>query len=168
MHNGPDTANNATPEIVALGYETRDVHIPALLWNIGAMWVVLAGVMVFVVWMMGYLKAEKAKTDAAISVANPMAESRHLPPGPLLQIDEAADLKKMHEHEDKILNGFGWVERRPKHQGVAHIPIAQAIDLVADKAAKTGVLPYWPLPAAAGQKPTPAPSASNGAERTGP
>jgi hypothetical protein len=49
-------------------------------------------------------------------------------PPPRLQPDPAADLNKFRVREEEILNGYGWVDRA---NGKVHIPIEQAIDLVA-------------------------------------
>lgn len=148
MHNGTHGSDNATPEIIELGYDTRDVHIPALIWNIGIIWALIVVTMVLMVWMLGYLKAQKAKTDAALGDANPLMvqEGRHLPQEPRLQQNEQSDLKSMKDNEDKILNSAGWVERKDGRQGVVRIPIGRAIDIVAEKASKTKMLPSWPAP----------------------
>ena len=51
------------------------------------------------------------------------------PPGPELQLNTAADLAKFRAQEEKRLNSYGWVDRG---KGIAHIPIAQAMqDVVA-------------------------------------
>lgn len=146
MHNASHESDNATPEIIALGYDTRDVHIPALIKNIAVIWALVIGTMILMIWMLGYLKAQKAKADAVLTESNPLMleNGRHIPLGPLLQQNEQADLKGMRDNEDAILNGAGWVERNDQHKGVVHIPIGRAIDLVAEKASKTRTLPYWP------------------------
>ncbi|MBI5091909.1 MAG: hypothetical protein HZB26_05620 [Candidatus Hydrogenedentes bacterium] len=149
MHNGTHGSDNATPEIVELGYDPRDVHIPALVWNISVIWALIVVTMVLMVWMLGYLKAQKAKTDAALGEANPLMvqEGRHIPAAPLLQQNEQSDLQSMKDNEDRILNSAGWVERKENNQGVVRLPIGRAMDIVAEKAANTKMLPYWPLPA---------------------
>jgi hypothetical protein len=50
-------------------------------------------------------------------------------PGPLLQQDEPMNLERFRREEDRRLNGFGWVD---KNAGVVHIPIAEAMRLLAD------------------------------------
>ncbi len=50
------------------------------------------------------------------------------PPGPRLQTDEAADLRRFRAAEDARLNGYYWVD---KQKGVAHIPIGEAMQKVA-------------------------------------
>ena len=50
------------------------------------------------------------------------------PPGPQLQLNPAADLRKFAAKEDTQLDSYGWVDRA---KGIAHIPIAQAMQDVA-------------------------------------
>lgn len=59
-----------------------------------------------------------------------VSRSREIkPPGPELQLNTAADLVKFRDQEEQRLNSYGWVDRS---QGIAHIPIAQAMqDVVA-------------------------------------
>jgi hypothetical protein len=49
-------------------------------------------------------------------------------PEPRLQPNPAADLNKFRAQEEEILNSYGWVDQQA---GVAHIPIEQAIDIIA-------------------------------------
>src|SRR5207248_3444649 len=48
-------------------------------------------------------------------------------PQPRLQPDPVTDLNKFRAQEEEILNSYGWVD---ESQGVAHIPIEQAIDVL--------------------------------------
>jgi hypothetical protein len=50
------------------------------------------------------------------------------PPGPELQLNTAADLVKFRAQKEQQLNSYGWVDRG---NGIAHIPIAQAMQDVA-------------------------------------
>jgi len=55
---------------------------------------------------------------------------KRLPPEPRLQIDEPADYRAFHAQEDRLLNGYSWVDRE---SGVVRMPIEQAMDKVAQK-----------------------------------
>ena len=59
----------------------------------------------------------------------------HLPPEPRLQPDPVSDLHKMRDAEDNVLQTYGWVD---KNGGVVRIPVARALDLVAQRG-----LPNW-------------------------
>ena len=58
----------------------------------------------------------------------PVFQTKHLPPAPRLQIDEAADLKALRDREDALLSSYQWLD---KTNGVVRIPIDRAIDLEA-------------------------------------
>ncbi len=67
-----------------------------------------------------------------------------LPPEPRLQgivqpVQPRVELEQLREDEDQILNNYGWVDPA---KGTVRIPIAQAIDMVAQKG-----LPSKPSPA---------------------
>lgn len=52
------------------------------------------------------------------------------PPGPELQLNAAADLQKFRAQKEQQLDSYGWVDRG---NGIAHIPIAQAMHDVATR-----------------------------------
>lgn len=61
----------------------------------------------------------------------PPSESvRALPPEPRLQAAPVLDLKAIRAAEDQVLNTYAWVDPQ---KGVARIPIARAIDLLAQR-----------------------------------
>src|SRR5690349_5962434 len=66
----------------------------------------------------GYLNSFQQKPERAIQRF----------PEPRLQPNPAADLNKFRTQEDEILNSYGWADQQA---GVAHIPIEQAIDIIA-------------------------------------
>ncbi|MCE2577898.1 hypothetical protein NO263_17045 [Gluconacetobacter entanii] len=55
---------------------------------------------------------------------------------PRLQSDPAADMAAFAAHERDILNSSGWTDR---DRGIGHIPIAQAMQDIADEG-----IPGWP------------------------
>lgn len=58
----------------------------------------------------------------------PEASARQLPPPPLLQDKPERDLAAMRQEEERVLEGYGWVDEAG---GVARIPIERAIELIA-------------------------------------
>lgn len=54
------------------------------------------------------------------------------PPGPRLQTDPEADLRRYRAEEDRRLNGYYWIDAQ---KGIAHIPIEQAMQ----KLVQTGI-----------------------------
>jgi hypothetical protein len=76
-------------------------------------------------------------------------ERRELqPPPPRLEADPAESLAAYRERETAILDSYGWVD---KAEGIARIPIEQAMRLLAERG--------WPQPATG---PRPPPEAARG------
>lgn len=92
-------------------------------WNVAPIAAVYAGVLVLLVI-----------SSVAMIVAYPGSLSdvsrslRINPPGPRLQTDDAADLRRFRAGEERQLNDYYWVDRQ---KGVAHIPIAEAMKKLA-------------------------------------
>ena len=74
-------------------------------------------------------------------------EAGRLPPGPRLQAAPLQDLEQLRAEEEKELTSYGWVDEKA---GIAHIPIYEAIKIVAARG----------LPQAAPSPPPAAPSPS--------
>ena len=62
--------------------------------------------------------------------ASPFEDVRELPPDVRLQTNAPLDLKRYRDDQDKILNGYGWVD---PHAGVVRIPIERAMELLVQK-----------------------------------
>jgi hypothetical protein len=83
-----------------------------------------------------------------------------IPKTPLLVTDEPGTLRQLRTEEEKILNHYAWVD---KSQGVVRVPIARAMEMVAENPAL--IAPQGPAampapaaaPAAAAAPATPAP-----------
>jgi len=72
----------------------------------------------------------------AIAYPNTLGDvSRSLrinPPGPRLQTNEAADLRRFRAEEERRLNGYHWID---KQKGIVRIPIGEAMQ----KLARSGI-----------------------------
>ena len=133
-----DEHNKAEHEIEnpATRYERRDLSpLGVLLFLVGL--VIVSIVIYFIVWgFYGYLSGfheRKERTAAPLQTvhdnANTEQEIRRFPQ-PQLQPNPVADLNKFRAQEEQILNSYGWVDQQV---GVAHIPIEQAIDIIATR-----------------------------------
>jgi hypothetical protein len=71
---------------------------------------------------------------------------RSRPAGPLLQVDPAAELAELRRQEQRVLDGYGWVDRGA---GVARIPVERALELVIAE----GVGPLAAQPSGAAPQP---------------
>jgi hypothetical protein len=120
-------------------YERRTFNVRLVLLTMAAM--AVAGVLVhfFVAGMWTLLDKEARAKDQEhkpmlSSTPGPNVPPR-LPPEPRLQPDPVSDLHRMREAEDNVLQTYGWVD---KNAGVVRIPVARALDLLAQRG-----LPNW-------------------------
>ena len=127
------------PQDPQIRHETTDVNV----WAVGKVAIGLVVVcVVSIVLLFGLLKFFQSREETA--VANTV-EPVKLFPEPLLQKTPILDLKAMRAEEDKLLNGYAWVDQ-PK--GVVRIPVARAIEVLAKRG-----LPARSVPAAAPEVP---------------
>jgi|SRR5688500_3905044 len=68
-----------------------------------------------------------------------LSVTREPAPGPQLLIEPGRAMRSMRQQEQARLNSYGWIDQE---QGIVHIPIERAIDMLADKG-----LPARPRPA---------------------
>jgi hypothetical protein len=84
-----------------------------------------------------------------------LSEKPQLPPEPRLQAVPRLDLRSLREGEDQVLNSYAWVD---PNRGIARIPIAEAIKIVAAKGLPTKPSPG--LPNAEGEREIPSVASS--------
>lgn len=111
------------------GHEKRDVSIRAIVWAA----VGLVALIVFTFMAMEAMRSHFTEREARLSPpASPLAETygQQLPPEPRLQDNPLRDLEALRAHESALLDGYGWVDR---NAGTVRIPIAQAIELLAER-----------------------------------
>lgn len=122
--NTPD--GGASEEALARGHESEHSAriVPIAASSIGLL--VLVGL---VLWaLVGFFNLLAGRYDGGAD--SPWADYREVPPSPRLQIDPAIDLYTMHEQENQRLYNYGWVNEQ---QGRVHIPITEAMRLVAER-----------------------------------
>ncbi len=90
------------------------------------------GIVVVAFAMWGLFEWFYAREDMANKPMAPvvLSENPQLPPEPRLQAVPKLDLKALRESEDSVLKSSAWVD--PDH-GIARIPIADAIKILAAK-----------------------------------
>ena len=74
------------------------------------------------------------------------AMARQGPGGPLLQASPQGDLKTLRATEKSVLEGYGWVDAT---HGVARVPIARAIEMLAAQSPETAPAAETATPEAA-------------------
>lgn len=112
----------------------RELHLKAIVTFV----IALVLLLVVAASLMGLLARGLESVTAAQDPPPPrLPEARAVqePPAPHLQTDPLADIAALHAEENQILQGYAWVDREA---GVARIPVARAIEILA---ARNGELP---------------------------
>lgn len=68
------------------------------------------------------------------------------PPEPRLQVDPAKDLQEVRATQEAQLNSYGWVN---KNAGIIHMPIDQAMQIIAEQGVPTRAPTPTPSPTSA-------------------
>ena len=116
------------PHNPRIGHETTDVNV----WAVGKFAIGLVIVcVVSIALLFGLLKFFQSREETSVAdTVDPVK----LFPEPQLQKTPIMDLKAIHAEEDKLLNGYAWVD--PK-QGIVRIPVDRAIEVLAKRGLPT-------------------------------
>ena len=92
----------ANPHVEAVGHETKDANVRAIVITLASLAVGAGLVCVLVYGIFRYLADHPLNT----APLNPMAETarQEVPPGPRIEEHPAIELKDLHTQEDKILS----------------------------------------------------------------
>jgi hypothetical protein len=117
------------PRNSGLNHEQTDVDLSGAnrFIVIMALFLALSFALVYVVftnWRADYIAAEPQPSPVAVR------DGDRLPPLPRLQTTPYVDLKAFTASEDEVLTTYAWVD---KEKGVVRLPIARAIELVAER-----------------------------------
>ena len=104
------------------GHETSDVNV----WGVGKFAIALIFIiLVSLVLLIGLFRLFQSREETnQVTGVEPVK----IFPEPQLQKTPTLDLEALRAEEDKLLNGYAWVDAQ---KGLVHIPIDQAIDLLA-------------------------------------
>jgi hypothetical protein len=107
----------------------REIDLKRILGFTGGLVAVTLVVLAVMWWMSTSFKQQEEANDRAPS---PLAEARldPIPPGPRLQPSPPRDMDELRAKDREALTTYGWVDPA---EGVARIPVARAIEIVADK-----------------------------------
>jgi hypothetical protein len=137
------------------GFEREDLGSKPLIGFIVT--VVISGVLIYyAIWgifhFLDFYDAKHQQTRSPlieIEKANPrdvQAKQIQRFPEPRLEDNERTELNGFRYAEEEELNSYGWVD---KNAGIAHIPIEQAMQLIAQKGLPTtpqsGIAPFSPV-----------------------
>jgi len=110
-------------ESIAAGHETTDINTRGVFGTAAGLAIVIGGILFALRGLYGAFTHHRPSGETAPRASAPSY-------APRLQIDEARELRRLREHEDTILNGYGWVDQKT---GIVRIPIERAMDLVAQR-----------------------------------
>jgi hypothetical protein len=128
-----------------VSFERGDIDIVQIT-GFGIGLLIACMVTVFAMWaLFEYFQGREDKVNPPNPPAM-MSEKPTLPPAPRLQPEPIKELKDLRDNEDMLLNSYGWVDSA---KGIAHIPIDQAIDIIAQNTAAQKGLPVKVSPAGA-------------------
>jgi hypothetical protein len=112
-----------------VSFERGDIDIVQIT-GFGIGLLIACMVTVFAMWaLFEYFQGRENKVNPQNPPAM-MSEKPMLPPAPRLQPEPIKELKDLRDNEDTLLNSYGWTDSA---KGTVHIPIDQAIDIVAKK-----------------------------------
>ncbi len=105
-------------------------------------WLAATVVISFVLMWWMSIALKRVDDPRATRSTSPLPEVsvRQLPPFPRLQASPEEELRTLRAEEARVLEGYGWVD---KGQGIARIPVDEAIKILA----KNRALPVMPAPA---------------------
>src|SRR5579883_1723321 len=113
--------------------DARHEHSDIDVWAVGKFALALGFLCVLSLGLLfGLFKYFQSTTGGPLPkvVTSLNVDARSLPPEPRLQQAPITDLKEMRAAEDKILNGYGWIDQQ---HGIVRVPIDRAIDMLAQK-----------------------------------
>jgi len=105
-------------------HEPTDISLRTAVWFALFLVIGFIGTAVLVGWFQNSMDHSKA---TAWPHQPHEADPQFRPPSPVLQTASADDLKVFREEEDKVLQGYGWVDRKA---GVVRLPLQRARDLI--------------------------------------
>jgi len=133
-----------------VSFERKDINIVQIT-GFGIGLLVACMVTVFAMWVLFAYFANREDKVNPQSPPSMMSEKSDLPSGPAIQPQPIQDkeglhpgpqppeaLQQMRANEDMLLTSYGWVDPA---KGTVHIPIDQAIDMVAKKGLPVKVSP---------------------------
>jgi len=110
----------------------RELNLRAILGFGGGVIAVTLLALAIMWWMSASFKHEEEAQDHSPS---PIEEAQldPIPPGPRLQATPPRDMEELRKADREVLTTYAWVD---KSGGIARIPVARAIDILAQDAAK--------------------------------
>lgn len=115
------------PPSTAVGHELSDLNPKNIAWFGLALTllVIVALAVSYLFFDYLYITVSRARPQPS-----PLSYSREPTPEPRLSITPGDELKALRAEENKLLEGYEWVDR---DKGIVRIPIARAIEIIAQR-----------------------------------
>lgn len=114
-------------EHVESRHEQSTIRLRPILWFGAGLLVLSVVTFTAMTWLFDYFVARQARVDV---LPSPLADPQQLPPEPRLQVSSGADVRRMREAEQTVLQNYRWIDREA---GLVGIPIDRAMDILAEK-----------------------------------
>jgi hypothetical protein len=122
----PDVSHIKNPDIT---HEVSDVNVRAIMWFILGLFASIVITYLVISGLYRYFDTREARLELRPeSLVAPQGPRQ--PPEPRLQLDPQKDMEKLRAEEEAKLKSYGWVDQKA---GVAHIPIEQAMKIIAER-----------------------------------
>jgi len=124
-------------------YERSDASPRGLLYFALIMATILAAISLSLIVLFKHF--QKVENPGSF-VPAPFATERPAPPGPRVQPNPTADMQSYYESQQRILSGYGWMDRQ---KGIVRLPIDRAMQLLLERGLPTrspNVPPKPPVP----------------------
>jgi len=110
-------------ELSAMGYDRRDIKLKPIAWGVVWHFIFMIGSVPICFGFYWLLVKVVGEDQVAITV-------RKMPPPPVVQtnITAAGDIHALRQQENARMNSKGWID---EEKGTVHIPVQEAIDIVA-------------------------------------
>lgn len=117
------------------GHEATDVNARAIVLFLLGLSIVAVVIQIGLAVLFGYLERRESRRERALGQAPAVAPAVPLPsPQPPLQVNPRNDLAALRAEEDLLLGEYAWIDR---DLGLVRIPIARAIEIVAERGLPT-------------------------------
>jgi len=119
----------APTEPPRMGHEPDAIQVRSVLLSLGGLGVFVAAAAALM-WGLFHFLAVDARSEDRAMPDNVAGAIHRLPPQPRLEARPLALRTRLNASENAQLTTYGWIDRKA---GTVHVPIARAIDLLAER-----------------------------------
>jgi hypothetical protein len=129
---GTEHLHTTPPSHSELNHETTDVNLTGITRIAIVSLLVIVAILVFVYFFEKGMARFLTEDRPLPAMADKKPGVDRIPKAPLVVPDEPGTLRQLRSEEEQILNHYAWVD---KSQGIVRIPIARALEFVAQNPA---------------------------------